>query len=413
MKPRSIKPLLLVCALLTPVLQGQDETENIRGIERKVLLKQRQEAVQSVIGAAKEVSRDGEGGTRDLVGKQLQWLTLVNNRIGEGRKISDAENAEAVRSATMVNDMAWSLIIAADAGANRPETALKLVTFAIELGGHDRALRPKMLDTRARALFVLGRHAEAIAEQGEAVAAAQPGEERTALEATLDSYQKNELPQVAQPAMADEPSSGVQYIMEKLRTIVIPSVEFEDVSLEEAVDFFRKKAIELDTAELDPGRKGVNFVIRKPRLTPASEVGSGESPPAAVVDPGSLRIKGMHLRNVPLAVALKYVSDATRCRFKVDDFAITFVSLDVPEPPFTRTFRVPTDFASNVASGAGIPFPTNPADRPPLADILKSAGVVFGEGCSAVLTVDGTLMVTNTPTELDKIEQLIAAMTGN
>lgn len=414
MKPRSIKPLLLVCALLIPVVHGQDETENIRGIERKVLLKQRQEAVQSVIGAAKEVSKGDPADTRDLVGKQLQWLTLVNNRIGEGGKISDAESAEAVRSATMVNDMAWSLVISADEGARRPETALKLVTFAIELGGHDKALRPRMLDTRARALFLLGRNAEAIAEQGEAVAAAQPGEERAGLEATLDSYQKNELPEVAQPTAAEEPSSGVYYITGKLRTIVIPSVDFDDVSLEEAVDSLRKQALALDTAELDPGRKGVNFVIRRPRLAPASQAAPGEAPPAAAVDIGSLRIKALHLRNVPLAVALKYLCDVTRCRYKVDDFAVTLVPMDDgPEDIFTRVFRVSPDFVSNIASGAGVPLDSNPPTAPVLINVFKAAGVVFDNGSSAILAADGILMVTNTPSQLDKIEQLVATMTPN
>lgn len=408
-----MKSLLLVSALLMPVLQAQDASENIRGIERKVLLKQRQEAVQAVIGAAREVSLGGTADTRDRIGKRLQWLTLVNNRIGEDGEMSPADRVEAVRSASMINDMAWSMIISPDAGARRPETALKLVNFAIDLGGQDGALKPKMFDTKARALFLLGKHAEAIAEQLKAIAEAPAGEEKAGFEATLASYQKNELPAVAAPsAFAEAPVlGGTQYILEKLKTIVIPSVKFDDVSLEEAVDFFRQQSVHLDTAELDPGRKGVNFVIRKPRLVPASEAASGEAPATAGVDIGSVRIAELHLRNVPLAVALKYVCDATRCRFKVDDFAVTLVPPDGPEDNFTRTFRVPSDFLSKVASGTGAPLASDPAARPPLVDILKTAGVVFVDGCSAVLTEDGILMITNTPTELDKIEQLIAAMT--
>ncbi|RYD75588.1 MAG: hypothetical protein EOP84_18060, partial [Verrucomicrobiaceae bacterium] len=143
MKPRSITPLLLVCASLTQILPGQEASENIRGIERKVLLKQRQEAVQAVIGAARDVSTGGAGDTRGLFGKQLQWLTLVNNRIGDDEEMTEAEKVESIRSANTINEMAWSLIIPADAGARRPEVALKLVTFAIELGGHDAMLKPR------------------------------------------------------------------------------------------------------------------------------------------------------------------------------------------------------------------------------------------------------------------------------
>ena len=52
---------------------------------------------------------------------------------------------------------------------------------------------------------------------------------------------------------------------EAAQSIVIPVVDFEDTSVEEAIDFLRQRSIELDTLELDPTRKGINFVIRKPR----------------------------------------------------------------------------------------------------------------------------------------------------
>ena len=59
--------------------------------------------------------------------------------------------------------------------------------------------------------------------------------------------------------------TGVAYITEKLRRIIIPRIDFEDTTVEEAIDFLRLRSAELDTLELDPARKGVNFVIRRPR----------------------------------------------------------------------------------------------------------------------------------------------------
>ena len=50
--------------------------------------------------------------------------------------------------------------------------------------------------------------------------------------------------------------------------------------------------------------------------------------------------------------------------------------------------------------------------RPQIIEILKANGINFGEGSSAGLTSSGMLMVTNTPSELDKIEQLVSAVTG-
>jgi general secretion pathway protein D len=50
-------------------------------------------------------------------------------------------------------------------------------------------------------------------------------------------------------------TDGVAYITEKLRRIVIPRIDFEDTSVEEAIDFLRLRAAELDTTELDPAKK--------------------------------------------------------------------------------------------------------------------------------------------------------------
>lgn len=155
---------------------------------------------------------------------------------------------------------------------------------------------------------------------------------------------------------SNQPSDGVAYITEKLRRIVIPRIDFEDTSVEEAIDFLTLRAAELDTLELDPDKKGINFVIRRPRTT---EVGGGlgeEAEDAAPLlgggDPGSLRIDSLRLRNVPLAVALKYICDATKLRYKVDDYAVTLVpQTETGEDLFTRTFRVPPDFAATLSAG--------------------------------------------------------------
>ncbi len=236
-------------------------------------------------------------------------------------------------------------------------------------------------------------------------------------------------------------TSGVAYITEKLRRIVIPRIDFEDTTVEEAIDFLRLRASELDTTELDPTKKGVNFVIRRPRATP---VGGGATPEAGIDaaagaapalgaggDPGTLRVKELRIRNVPLAVALKYICDQTKLRYKVDDFAVTLVpQTESGEDIFTRTFRVPPDFASGLDSGAdggggggggtADPFAEASAKgeskltaRKPIIELLKQAGISFAEGSSATLSSSGVLLVTNTPTELDKVEQLVQSIGSN
>jgi general secretion pathway protein D len=244
-----------------------------------------------------------------------------------------------------------------------------------------------------------------------------------------------EAPVVDQTSFgSDAVSSGVAYITEKLKRIIIPRIDFEDTTVEEAIDFLRLRAAELDTTELDPARKGVNFVIRRPSAATAAAgdaglpAGGAEGLPLAASDPGTLRVRELRIRNVPLAVALKYICDQTKLRTKVDDFAVTLVPLtEGGEDTFTRTFRVPPDFNTALDSSGGgdggggaaaDPFAETKTGaatltaRKPILELLKGAGIAFGDGSSATLSNSGVLLVTNTPTELDKVEQLVQTISS-
>jgi len=217
-------------------------------------------------------------------------------------------------------------------------------------------------------------------------------------------------------------SSGIAYINEKLRRIIIPNIAFDDITVDEAVDFLRLRAAELDTLETDPSRKGVNFLIRKPQ--PAAGGDAAVEPEGGVGmggNPGALRIKSLRLTNIPLGQALKYICDQTNLRSKVDDFAVTLVPrTETGNEMFTRTFRVPPGFADTLSAGegGGAAAPADPfagggggekpglKARPAIIEILKKNGISFGEGSSATLS-SGGLLVTNTAAELDKIEQIV------
>jgi general secretion pathway protein D len=227
-------------------------------------------------------------------------------------------------------------------------------------------------------------------------------------------------------------SSGIAYINEKLRRIIIPNIAFDDITVEEAIDFIRLRASELDILEVDPTRKGVNFLIRKPTST-----GGGETALDAAAEgggglnvggsPGALRIKSLRLTNIPLGQALKYICEATSppLRFKVDDFAVTLVPrTETGNETFTRTFRVPPGFTDTLVATSGgggegaaaaDPFASDAGSkpglkpRPPIIELLKKSGIAFGDGSSATLSPGG-LLVTNTAPELDKIEQLVESL---
>lgn len=403
MNPLSTRSLLLAFALLTPFLQAQDAAARIREIEQKVLLKQQQEAVSALIGAA------GETTNPEIIGKRVQWLTLVNNRIEGDDQMAAASREEMASSAETLNALAWRMIVSPDAGACNPEIALKLVTIALELVGGNKDLTPGMLDTKARALFMLGNQREAIVQQEKAVAASSVEEQKTMFESTLAAYRRNELPRISPPSQGEEePLVGFNYITAKLNRIVLSKVDFEDTPMDEVVELLRKQSIDLDAAEPDPARKGVNFVVQRAVAKPVAEADGDSQTPA--VEPDTLRVKGLHLRNVPLAIVLKYICDNTGSRLKVDDYAVTFIPLNMPEGLFSRTFRMPKDFPSMLDSGSDTDkTPGDPKARPALIELLKSNGINFGEGASLTFIVPDMLVVTNTPTELDKLEMLIGA----
>jgi general secretion pathway protein D len=221
-------------------------------------------------------------------------------------------------------------------------------------------------------------------------------------------------------------STGTQYILEKLRRTIIPIIDFEDTSVEEAIDFLRLRSRELDTQEPDPARKGINFVIRKPKAGGSGDAALDADAGAglgATADPGALRIKELRLRNVPLAEALKYICDATKLRYKVDEYAVTLVpATETDEDLFTRTFEVPPNFiqlvggggdgggdagaAEDPFGGGGTEGGTALRPRRPITEILKEKGITDVAGSSATLT-GSVLVVRNTPTNIDLIEQLV------
>ena len=222
--------------------------------------------------------------------------------------------------------------------------------------------------------------------------------------------------------------SGAVYLTNKLKTIRIPIVDFDTTTVEEAIDFLRQRSRELDITELDPDKKGINFVIRKARVDTGglgvdaeldAEGGLGAT------DPGAAQVKELKLRNVPLATVLQYICDAAGLRYKVDEFAVTLLPIGGAEGQdlLTRRWQVPPTFLTDIegegGSSGGAVDPDPFADsgdlggggivaRRPLLEILKENGIAFPEGASAsYLPGASTLMVKNTPSNLDLVDALV------
>jgi general secretion pathway protein D len=176
---------------------------------------------------------------------------------------------------------------------------------------------------------------------------------------------------------------------------------------------------------MDPERKGINFVIRKPRAGGGSDDGLSADGGGGA-DVGTARINELRLRNVPLAEALNYICEQTRLRWSVDDFAVTIKpATETGEDLFTRTFNVPPDFVTRISEGGGgdggggevdpfaAPSEGGSSLKPKMnvIDALKSNGVKFPPDASAqFFSANSTLMVRNTPSNLDMVETIVASI---
>lgn len=208
----------------------------------------------------------------------------------------------------------------------------------------------------------------------------------------------------AEPEPAAEPakpaeSPALEIINYKIKNIIIPVVDFDDTTLSEGVDFMRLRARELDTIELDPDRKGINFVI--------------------IGDAGDKRVRNLKLRNIPLKSVLDFLAEQTGTSYEVGEHAVTFRAkgkavvppgggADEPGDLLTKAYRVPPTFLDDLDSN-GDPF----GERAPLIGLLKQAGIEFGKGASVQYNPSTSkLIVRARIAQLDLVDSLVDEMTN-
>lgn len=207
----------------------------------------------------------------------------------------------------------------------------------------------------------------------------------------------------------DTALGGSTKIEAKLNSIMIPRLEFNGARIADVLEFLSQTSQELDTAEPDPSKRGVSIVIDA----------SGSTEAATIPD----RLVTVRLSNVPLASALKYVTQQVRLRYRVDSFAV-IVSPEAElgnQSVSTRTYSVPPGFISSGTPSGGAAGPTDPFADPvqdsgislkriTAQEFLEQNGIVFGEGASArFVPATSTLIVRNTPTQLQIVESIVQA----
>ncbi len=203
---------------------------------------------------------------------------------------------------------------------------------------------------------------------------------------------------------------GVADYVDKLESIQVPVAVLDDVTLPEAVDFLRQQSIALDTIEVDPLRRGINFVV---------DVGGPDSETGKEI---LRRTFSLNLRGATLSQLVDYVAESSRTEAVRQPFAVVFRPPGADDGAMvSRTYRVPPDFLTSSVFGeeeggqANLdPFAPEPEDGGLMArrltaeEKLKSLGVAFPEGASASFYAsNSTLQVRNTPVNHSLVEQIV------
>jgi len=188
-------------------------------------------------------------------------------------------------------------------------------------------------------------------------------------------------------------ASNAAALLQSLADIRIPELLFSDKPIRAAVEELQRLS-----EQYDPKKQGINFVLRLP------PPGGGRDPETATVS--------LELRDISLQVALKYLCDQVRggdkLRYEVEDNAVFLLpTMETGGDLEIRSYSLPPSLVANLKSAGTDPRELGNA-------VLKNIGVnTEVTGASATCFRDtGKLVVRNTPSELNKIEQRLRDTQG-
>ncbi|MCP3968203.1 MAG: hypothetical protein GY750_00755 [Lentisphaerae bacterium] len=196
-------------------------------------------------------------------------------------------------------------------------------------------------------------------------------------------------------------------LKEKLKSIIIPKVNFEDLPLPTAINFLREQS-----QNRDPEGKGVNIFLR---VTPkeggeeaktaqageeVSATDEDEEEDSEDADLGRYPIVNLLLSKKSLYDAISLLCENAQLKFRVDKYAVVIASKDIPLDDLeTKIF--PVKQGSLTAIGGG-------EDKEALIRHFESRGITFPKGADMVYDSGiSRLIATNTLENLGKIENII------
>ena len=216
-------------------------------------------------------------------------------------------------------------------------------------------------------------------------------------------------------------------INNKLNKIIIDRIDLDQASIREVVDFLKQKSRQLDNSTDDPKKKGVNIVLKLASSAPAPTPVDGQVPEIPTLESGvneDTKIS-IALKNVPLIEAVRYLTELSGLKYKIEPFAVSIIPLtENTEELVTKEYRVPPGFipASVGESTTSGPLPGNQPSgdannritgRRNATQYFTEQGVPFPTGAFAQYIASGSkLIVRNTQAAVDLIDTIVEGATG-
>ncbi len=199
----------------------------------------------------------------------------------------------------------------------------------------------------------------------------------------------------------------------KLASITVKTISLDNASIEEALDFVRLQSKLGDIPDAGGEQAGANVVLN---------LGDPSNDRVKLIRSSKVNLK---LSNLPLTVVLDYITDQTYTQWRTDGLSVLVTPRGSTDGTMvSRSFRVPPNFLSkaavnNDANNDDLFGQDNGnqegkiAKKISITDFLKQNGVSFPDGATATYAAStNTLLVKNTPVNIDIIDQLVTMVTG-
>lgn len=228
-------------------------------------------------------------------------------------------------------------------------------------------------------------------------------------------------------------------LLEKLNRITLRELNFRQANIIDVIKFLDTASIEEDK-ESPPNERGVNFILNlkrpgegsvggapsMPSPEPSTEddlfgLPSMEQDSSTTLGISDIPLITLQLRNILLMDAIRYITEVTNLKYRIEDNAVVITPADVVYGEVvTRIYSVQPSFvdiiqrAPDAAPVDDFGLSTAATTSTVTGDVrsfFTDAGVPFPEGTSILYKASiSKLIVSNTPENLEKFERILSQL---